>query len=103
MSSEQKQQKKEGLLYQKIRMLVDSIDKPYPIPKEIEKHRGQHLRDATREVLDEAARDYPSLTELGMVPKLSAEDIEKIAIKRQVWFEKWFGSGGAEKKVPKRG
>jgi hypothetical protein len=41
--------------------------------------------------IDEAKRDYPSLISLGLVPKLSEYDIDKIDKARQDWFVKWFG------------
>lgn len=48
------------------------------------------LPDALK-IVEEAKKEYPSLLSLGLVPKLSEEDIKKIAIARNQWFERWFG------------
>lgn len=42
-------------------------------------------------ILDEANKEYPSLTSLGLVPKMDVYDLDRLLIARNNWFKKWHG------------
>jgi hypothetical protein len=47
-------------------------------------------QERVSEMLEEATRDYPSLTSLGLTPQLDKADLDKLLIARNKWFIKWF-------------
>ena len=53
-------------------------------------HGGEYdLPENVAGVFAAMRQRYPSLTSLGLVPKLSCEDLEKLLVARNDWFKKW--------------
>jgi hypothetical protein len=51
----------------------------------------EYNAESVHEVLDEAKKEYPSLTSLGLVPSLDYHDLDKLCFARHQWYLKWFG------------